>query len=87
MTIAAAMDDLSSCAPRFDFEFWAERETGIRNNAPVTINSVCRFWLKGLCMAGSACKYHHVYIDARVPLCKTVGTGVACSGPCPFRHL
>lgn len=77
--------------PRFSFEFWAERAATLGRDsdtaAPKTsAATVCRFWLHGRCVAGTACKFRHVYIDAKVPLCKTVGTGLVCTGPCPFRH-
>jgi hypothetical protein len=78
--------------PRFSFEFWAERAAALGSDGGAAVTktaaaaTVCRFWLHGRCVAGTACKFRHVYIEAKVPLCKTVGTGVVCTGPCPFRH-
>jgi cleavage and polyadenylation specificity factor subunit 4 len=72
-----------------DCDWWAERAVRVSNAARATQGAraqVCRFWLSGVCIAGDACRYRHVYVASRVPLCRFANTAVVCGPECPFRH-
>lgn len=50
--------------------------------------TVCRHWLKNLCMKGDKCDYLHVYDPNRMPECLIFLKFGKCTDPdCTFRHV
>ena len=51
------------------------------------VQTVCTYWLRGLCMRGDACSFLHQYDKDRMPVCRTfVQTGQCNEPDCPFKH-
>ncbi len=49
--------------------------------------TVCRHWLRGLCMNGDACGFLHQYDKARMPLCRFFVKFGECREPdCIYKH-
>jgi cleavage and polyadenylation specificity factor subunit 4 len=46
---------------------------------------VCRHWLRGLCMKGSACEFLHQYDLSKMPSCRH-GEGCRSKQYCPLKH-
>ena len=36
-----------------------------------TVQTVCTYWIKGLCMRGDACGFLHEYDKSKMPLCRS----------------
>ena len=51
------------------------------------MQTVCSYWLKGLCMKGEDCGFLHVFDPARLPVCRNLIKFGECKEPdCPFKH-
>ena len=49
--------------------------------------TVCTYWLKGLCMKGDTCGFLHVFDVARMPVCRQLlKYGVCKEADCPYKH-
>ncbi|KAK9803383.1 hypothetical protein WJX72_003211 [[Myrmecia] bisecta] len=49
--------------------------------------TVCTYWLKGLCMKGDTCGFLHKFDAARMPVCRTLLRFGVCKEPdCPYKH-
>ena len=49
--------------------------------------TVCTYWLKGLCMKGDTCGFLHQFDRERMPVCRTMVRRGVCTEPdCPFKH-
>ncbi len=49
--------------------------------------TVCRHWLRGLCMKGNACGFLHQFEAARMPVCRFFAKYGECKEPdCPVKH-
>ena len=49
--------------------------------------TVCTYWLKGLCMKGDTCGFLHVFDVARMPVCRQLLKYGVCKEPdCPYKH-
>ena len=54
------------------------------NSVPQT---VCTYWLKGLCMKGESCGFLHEWNPERMPVCRTLLKHGVCREPdCPYKH-
>jgi cleavage and polyadenylation specificity factor subunit 4 len=53
----------------------------------VSLQTVCTYWLKGLCMKGEDCGFLHQLDPQRMPVCRTLLKFGECKDPeCPFKH-
>lgn len=51
------------------------------------MQTVCAFWIKGMCMKGDNCGFLHEMIPERMPECQTFLKKGFCPEPdCPFKH-
>ena len=51
------------------------------------MQTVCTYWLKGLCMKGNECGFLHEFDPARMPLCRNlIKWGECRDTDCPFKH-
>lgn len=49
--------------------------------------TVCTFWLRGLCMKGDTCGFLHQLDASRMPVCRTFArTGQCREADCPYKH-
>ena len=49
--------------------------------------TVCRHWLRGLCMKGDACGFLHQFDKARMPVCRFFRDFGECREPdCAYKH-
>lgn len=49
--------------------------------------TVCRHWLRGLCMKGNDCGFLHQYDKSRMPVCRFFAKWGECREPdCFFKH-
>lgn len=49
--------------------------------------TVCRHWLRGLCMKGEACGFLHQFDKARMPVCRFFAKFGECREPdCIYKH-
>ena len=49
--------------------------------------TVCRHWLRGLCMKGNDCGFLHQFDKQRMPTCRFFAKYNECKEPdCPFKH-
>jgi cleavage and polyadenylation specificity factor subunit 4 len=56
-------------------------------NATVSANRVCRFWLSGGCRKGSACDFKHESAPGNESRCRFFAKGYCKAGAkCPFKH-
>ena len=56
-------------------------------NATIPLQTVCTYWLKGLCALGDACGFLHQYDKERMPVCRTLIKFGECKEPdCPYKH-
>ncbi|KAG6509739.1 30-kDa cleavage and polyadenylation specificity factor 30-like [Zingiber officinale] len=50
--------------------------------------TVCRHWLRGLCMMGDACAFLHQYDKDRMPVCRFFRLNGGCrEQDCLYRHI
>ncbi len=53
----------------------------------LSLQTVCTYWLKGLCMKGEECGFLHQLDPQRMPVCRTLLKFGECKDPeCPFKH-
>ena len=53
----------------------------------VCVQTVCAFWIKGMCMKGDNCGFLHEMIPERMPECNNfLKRGVCNDQDCPFKH-
>ena len=51
------------------------------------MQTVCTYWLKGLCMKGDTCGFLHVFDVSRMPECRQLlKYGVCKEADCPYKH-
>eukprot|EP00882_Tetradesmus_deserticola_P024789 GHRQ01027114.1.p2 GENE.GHRQ01027114.1~~GHRQ01027114.1.p2 ORF type:complete len:150 (+),score=67.13 GHRQ01027114.1:180-629(+) len=51
------------------------------------VQTVCAFWLRGMCMKGEACGFLHKFDPERMPVCRVwMKTGECKELECPFKH-
>ena len=51
------------------------------------MQTVCTFWIKGMCMKGENCGFLHEMIPERMPECANFLKRGVCNDPdCPFKH-
>ena len=49
--------------------------------------TVCRHWLRSLCMKGDQCGFLHQYDKSRMPVCRFFAKWGECREPdCPYKH-
>lgn len=49
--------------------------------------TVCTYWLKGLCMKGDTCGFLHEFNPERMPVCRSLLKYGICKEPdCPYKH-
>lgn len=54
---------------------------------PHHMQTVCTYWLRGLCMKGESCGFLHQFDPARMPICRNLlKTGVCKDVDCPYKH-
>lgn len=52
-----------------------------------SMQTVCTYWLRGLCMKGDACGFLHQFDPARMPVCRNLlKNGVCKDVDCPYKH-
>jgi hypothetical protein len=53
----------------------------------IALQTVCTYWLKGLCMKGDSCGFLHQYDSDRMPVCRTLlKFGICREADCPYKH-
>lgn len=80
----------------FDFEHDLSADVGQPAEAPQSMppsarknyrQTVCRHWLRGLCMKGNNCGFLHQFDKQRMPTCRFFAKYNECKEPdCPFKH-
>ena len=51
------------------------------------LQTVCAFWLRGMCMKGDSCGFLHKFDPERMPVCRVWMKSGACKEiDCPFKH-
>ena len=51
------------------------------------MQTVCTYWLKGLCMKGDTCGFLHEFNAERMPVCRSLLKYGVCKEPdCPYKH-
>ena len=51
------------------------------------VQTVCTYWLKGVCALGDKCGFLHEYNAERMPVCRNVVKFGVCKEPdCPYKH-
>lgn len=51
------------------------------------LQTVCTYWLKGLCMKGDQCGFLHQFEQSRMPVCRNLLKFGSCKEPdCPYKH-
>lgn len=51
------------------------------------MQTVCTYWLRGLCMKGDSCGFLHQFDQSRMPVCRNLlKTGVCKDVDCPYKH-
>ena len=54
---------------------------------PFVVQTVCTYWLKGVCALGDKCGFLHEYNAERMPVCRNVVKFGVCKEPdCPYKH-
>ncbi|KAL4422501.1 hypothetical protein ABPG75_008698 [Micractinium tetrahymenae] len=49
--------------------------------------TVCTYWLRGLCMKGDTCGFLHQFDPDRMPVCRSLLKFGVCKEPdCPYKH-
>lgn len=49
--------------------------------------TVCTYWLRGLCMKGDTCGFLHQFDPERMPVCRNLLKYGQCKEPdCPYKH-
>jgi len=49
--------------------------------------TVCTYWLRGMCMKGDGCGFLHQFDNARMPVCRSLlKSGKCVELDCPFKH-
>lgn len=49
--------------------------------------TVCTYWLRGLCMKGDTCGFLHQFDPERMPVCRSLLKFGVCKEPdCPYKH-
>lgn len=49
--------------------------------------TVCTYWLRGLCMKGDTCGFLHEFDPNKMPVCRNLLKYGACKEPdCPYKH-
>eukprot|EP00798_Chlamydomonas_sp_ICE-L_P017221 gene17221-23543_t len=49
--------------------------------------TVCTYWLRGLCMKGDSCGFLHQFAQDKMPVCRALLKFGVCKEPdCPFKH-
>ncbi|GLJ53159.1 hypothetical protein SUGI_1132900 [Cryptomeria japonica] len=62
--------------------------TFVKSGSKNTRQTVCRHWLKGLCMKGDACEYLHQYDKSRMPICRNfLRFGKCHEEDCEYKHI
>ncbi|EEH59990.1 uncharacterized protein MICPUCDRAFT_25397 [Micromonas pusilla CCMP1545] len=87
------MEDLEF---QFDFENDLNADLEQPEEAPQSMpenarknyrQTVCRHWLRGLCMKGNHCGFLHQFDKQRMPTCRFFAKYSECKEPdCPFKH-
>jgi len=87
------MDDLDV---DFDFEDKLDANDTQPQAPPPELNergrknyrqTVCRHWLRNLCMKGNACGFLHQFDKSRMPTCRFFAKYGECKEPdCPYKH-
>ncbi len=63
------------------------RAGALTERARGAAQTVCTYWLKGLCMKGDTCGFLHVFDVARMPVCRQLlKHGVCKEADCPYKH-
>ena len=58
-----------------------------RTELSPVLQTVCTYWLKGLCMKGESCGFLHEWNPERMPVCRTLLKHGVCREPdCPYKH-
>jgi len=91
--IEPTMDDLDV---DFDFEDKLDANDTQPQAPPPELNergrknyrqTVCRHWLRNLCMKGNACGFLHQFDKSRMPTCRFFAKYGECKEPdCPYKH-
>lgn len=64
-----------------------EPVTGIHNGRKSFRQTVCRHWLRSLCMKGDACGFLHQYDKSRMPVCRFFRLYGECrEQDCVYKH-
>lgn len=54
---------------------------------PHHLQTVCTYWVKGLCMKGDACGFLHQFDPERMPTCRAMLRHGTCrDADCPYKH-
>ena len=49
--------------------------------------TVCTYWLRGLCMKGDTCGFLHEFDPNKMPVCRNLLKYGTCKEPdCPYKH-
>ena len=60
---------------------------GLLTDTSAGVQTVCTYWLKGLCMKGDDCGFLHEFDTARMPLCRNlIKYGECRDKDCVFKH-
>ncbi len=52
-----------------------------------SLQTVCTYWLRGLCMKGDTCGFLHEFDSQRMPVCRSLLKFGVCKEPdCPYKH-
>ena len=61
--------------------------TFLEINSDLSAQTVCTYWLKGLCMKGDTCGFLHEFNPERMPVCRSLLKYGICKEPdCPYKH-
>lgn len=55
--------------------------------SPPPLQTVCQFWLKGMCMKGDQCGFLHQFDVDKMPICRNLLKYGECKElDCPYKH-
>lgn len=67
--------------------FWKDLKLFVSTDFRTVLQTVCTYWLKGVCALGENCGFLHEYNADRMPVCKTLIKFGVCKEPdCPYKH-
>jgi hypothetical protein len=57
------------------------------DSGSVPLQTVCTYWLRGMCMKGDQCGFLHQYDVEKMPICRNLLKFGECKElDCPYKH-